>query len=74
MSINNMKKLKEFGAGSTAIEYGYDLELLVGWIEDLINTEAEKVNDSKSKINNLAYERLSKAEDALQSLHEVLEY
>jgi hypothetical protein len=63
-----MKKLKEFGEGSLATRHGYDLELLVSWIEDLVNEEDEK------HLNKRGKERLNKAQDALQLLLEVLEY
>jgi hypothetical protein len=63
-----MKKLKEFGAGSKTLECGYDLEMLVGHIEALIQDEEDNV------ITKRRAERLSKAEDALQLLTEVLEY
>lgn len=62
------KKLPEFGVGSMATENGYYLELLVGWIENLVLEESDK------DLNKRGQERLEKAEDALQLLTEVLEY
>jgi hypothetical protein len=63
-----MKKLKEFGADSMATDNGYDLELLVSWIENLVQEEGDK------NLSKRGQERLSKAENALQLLTEVLEY
>jgi len=67
------KKLKEFGADSMATNHGYDLELLVSWIENLVDEEGRVVYD-KRKPSKAERERLSKAEDALQLLQETLEY
>jgi hypothetical protein len=66
--MKKQKKLKEFGAGSSTIEWGYDLEMLVGHIEALTHSEEE--ND----LSKRGQERLSKVEDALQLLTEALEY
>ena len=63
-----MKKLKEFGAGSSTIEWGYNFEMLVGHIEALIRDEEDNVKTKRQ------IERLNKAEDALQLLQEVLNY
>jgi hypothetical protein len=62
------KKLKEFGAGSSTIEWGYDFEMLVGHIEALADSEGE------NNLSKRGQERLSKVEDALQLLTEALEY
>ncbi len=67
------KKLKEFGAGSSTIEWGYNFELLVGHIESLIQSEEENVYDN-NKSTKRQKERLDKAQDALQLLQEVLNY
>lgn len=66
--MKNIKKLPEFGIGSMATCTGYDLELLVGWIENLVSEEADK------RLTKRGQERLEKAENALYLLQEVLEY
>ena len=63
-----MKNTK-FGANSMADEHGYDLDLLTGWIENLVDQESENIE----KLPKKYAKRLEKVEDALQLLTEALE-
>ncbi len=66
--MKKQQKLKEFGVDSMATDHGYDLELLVSWIEVLVQDEEDK------NLSKRGRERLGKAYDALELLQEVLEY
>lgn len=61
-------KLRKFGAGHIGEELGYDLQLCIGWLESMVNSEEENFSFStkgpKSKRINLVYdaiENLNKA-------------
>jgi len=57
--------MKKFGSGSSAVELGYDMDLIISWLEDMVNHEAEKQLSKKGQI------RLEKAETALALLYDI---
>ena len=61
-------KLKEFGHGSSAHEYGYDLPLLLGWLEEMAEAEEEGTRATGKK-----RDRLNLVWDAITKLNEALE-
>lgn len=63
------QKLKPFGEGSMGHENGYDLPLLTGWIENLVDTEEARPMRPKGRLAK----RLNLVQDGLQKLQEALE-
>lgn len=62
--------LPRFGVGSSAEQNGYDLDFLIGWLEDQIEYESEKYEHDTGH----RAARLEQAEDAVQLLREVSEW
>lgn len=61
-------KLKKFGSGSMADDAGYNLPLMVGWLEDMVSTEDESAAAKGPK-----RKRLELVEDALERLRLAME-
>ena len=66
-----MSKLKQFGLGDSSIDWGYDLELLVGHYESLVNTEQNNIGLHPTKQMT---SRLELAEDCLDKLYKILAF
>ena len=64
------KALKPFGEGSMASRFGYDLGIILGWFEDMIESEDDGLYDPdspKGKRLAHAYEAL----DHMQAIYEM---
>jgi len=57
-------KLKKFGRGSMADRAGYDLPVLVGWLEDMVSYEEEF-----AALKGPKRKRLELVEDGLEKLN-----
>lgn len=64
--------LPKFGKGGWAMDNGYDITHIVGWLEELIRDEDENMGDSVS-YGSTRWRRYEKACDALELLTEVME-
>ena len=65
--LPSMAKLKPFGENSMADRHGYDLEFLIGWLEDMVGHESGRTYSYKGPISR----RIEKVEQALELLNEV---
>ena len=62
--------LKRFGHGSSTIDWGYDLPILIGHLEALKDDEEYTVGDS---LKGPKAKRLAMVEDALQLLNDAMD-
>lgn len=65
-----MSRLKQFGDGDSSIDWGYDLALIVGHFESLVNTEQDNVQSIKGP----KVKRLELAEDCLDKMYAILAF
>lgn len=64
--------LPQFGKDGWAMDLGYDITHIVGWLEELIQNEDENMGDNVS-YSSARWRRYEKACDALELLTEVME-
>jgi len=57
---------KDFGATSRAYEYGYTLDVLISWLEDILAHEQDRQKISKER-----QRQINLLEDALDKLNQI---
>ena len=62
------RQLKPFGEGSMASRFGYDIGIIIGWFEDVVNHEDDEFNENPAHA-----ERLRIAYEALDYLNQLME-
>ncbi len=58
---------KPFGYGSNANEMGYDLSLLLSWMEDIVGHEADKKQTKKRA------QKIEWLEEAIANIYKIIE-